>query len=59
MDSRERVFRALERKGPDRLPLFHQLLPGGHLKYGKRGAARVQALGPPTLPGMPRLQRSC
>jgi hypothetical protein len=36
MDSRERVFRALGRTGPDRLPLFHQLLPGGHLKYGKR-----------------------
>ena len=36
MESRERVFRALERTGPDRLPLFHQLLPGGHLKYGKQ-----------------------
>ena len=35
MDSRERVFRALERTGPDRLPIFQQLLPGAKLKYGK------------------------
>ena len=35
MDSRERVFRALERSGPDRLPLFQQLLPGAHLQYGE------------------------
>ena len=25
MDSRERVFRALERTGPDRLPIFQRL----------------------------------
>jgi uroporphyrinogen decarboxylase len=36
MDSRERVFRALERTGPDRLPIFQQLLPGAKLKYGER-----------------------
>jgi uroporphyrinogen decarboxylase len=36
MDSRERVFRALERSGPDRLPIFQQLLPGARLQYGAR-----------------------
>jgi uroporphyrinogen decarboxylase len=36
MDSRERVFRALERTGPDRLPIFQQLLPGAKVKYGGR-----------------------
>jgi len=36
MDSRERVFRALERTGPDRLPIFQQLLPGARLAYGMR-----------------------
>ena len=36
MDSRERVFRALERTGPDRLPIFQQLLPGAHLTYGEK-----------------------
>lgn len=36
MDSRERVFRALERTQPDRLPLFQQLLPGARLHYGPR-----------------------
>jgi len=29
MDSRERVFRGLERTQPDRLPIFQQLLPDG------------------------------
>ncbi len=32
MDSRERVFRALERTGPDRLPIFQHLLPGAMLR---------------------------
>ena len=36
MDSRERVFRALERTQPDRLPIFQQLLPGARLQYGPR-----------------------
>jgi len=36
MDSRERVFRALERTQPDRLPLFQQLLPGARRRYGAR-----------------------
>ncbi len=36
MDSRERVFRALERTQPDRLPIFQQLLPGAHLLYGEK-----------------------
>ena len=36
MDSRERVFRALERTQPDRLPIFQQLLPGARLQYGAR-----------------------
>ena len=36
MDSRERVFRALERSQPDRLPIFQQLLPGARLQYGAR-----------------------
>ncbi len=36
MDSRERVFRALERTQPDRLPIFQQLLPGAHLHYGEK-----------------------
>ncbi len=36
MDGRERVFRTLERTAPDRLPIFHQLLPGAHLRHGRR-----------------------
>jgi uroporphyrinogen decarboxylase len=36
MDSRERVFRALERSRPDRLPIYCHLLPGTRLRYGRR-----------------------
>jgi len=36
MDSRERVFRALERTGPDRLPLYHQLIPGAFIRHGRK-----------------------
>ena len=42
MESRERVFRTLERSGPDRLPIYHQLLPGAHLRHGKRLAELLQ-----------------
>jgi hypothetical protein len=42
MDSRERVFRTLERSGPDRLPIYHQLVPGAHLRHGKRLAELLQ-----------------
>ena len=34
MDSRERVYRAIERTGPDRLPYLHNVLPGARLAYG-------------------------
>lgn len=34
MDSRERVFRALERSGPDRLPIYFTLLPGAERRHG-------------------------
>jgi uroporphyrinogen decarboxylase len=42
MDSREGVFRTLERSGPDRLPIYHQLLPGSHLRHGKRLAELLE-----------------
>jgi len=42
MESRERVFRTLERSGPDRLPIYHQLLPGAHLRHGKGLAELLQ-----------------
>ena len=35
MESRERVIRAIEMKGPDRLPVVHSTLPGSFLKYGR------------------------
>ncbi len=34
MNSRERVIRAIERKGPDRVPLTHATLPGAVTQYG-------------------------
>lgn len=36
MDSRERVFRALDWSGPDRLPIYFTLLPGAQRRHGKR-----------------------
>ncbi len=34
MNSRERVIRAIEFGGPDRLPYRHNVLPGAYLRYG-------------------------
>jgi uroporphyrinogen decarboxylase len=34
MDSRERVIRAIEHTGPDRIPITHCTLPGAYLRYG-------------------------
>ena len=34
MNSRERVYRAIEFGGPDRLPLMHVVLPGGFTVFG-------------------------
>ncbi len=36
MDSRERVYKAIEMKWPDRVPIMHTSLPGAFLKYGDR-----------------------
>jgi uroporphyrinogen decarboxylase len=35
MNSRERVIRAIERRGPDRIPLTHATLPGAVARYGE------------------------
>jgi len=35
MNSRERVIRAIEFKGPDRVPLLHGVLPAALLKHGR------------------------
>ena len=35
MNSRERVRRAIERSGPDRIPLTHATLPGAVARYGE------------------------
>jgi uroporphyrinogen decarboxylase len=35
MSSRERVIRAIERGGPDRIPLTHATLPGAVVRYGE------------------------
>ncbi|KKL50179.1 hypothetical protein LCGC14_2308080, partial [marine sediment metagenome] len=34
MNSRERVRRAIEMTGPDRVPLMHDTLPGAEVRYG-------------------------
>ena len=34
MDSRERVIRAIEMSGPDRVPITHVTLPGAFARYG-------------------------
>jgi uroporphyrinogen decarboxylase len=34
MDSRQRVLHAIERRGPDRIPLTHATLPGAFARYG-------------------------
>lgn len=34
MDSRERIIRAMELTGPDRVPVMHRSLPGAFLRYG-------------------------
>jgi len=34
MNSRERVIRAVEMNGPDRVPLVHCELPGAYVRYG-------------------------
>jgi uroporphyrinogen decarboxylase len=35
MDSRERVIRAIEHSGPDRVPITHATLPGAFAHYGR------------------------
>jgi uroporphyrinogen decarboxylase len=35
MNARERVIRAIERRGPDRVPLTHATLPGAYARYGR------------------------
>ena len=35
MNSRERVIYAIERRGPDRIPLTHATLPGAAARYGE------------------------
>ncbi|MHB1007570.1 MAG: uroporphyrinogen decarboxylase family protein [Chloroflexota bacterium] len=39
MDSRERVTRAIEMTGPDRLPIYHTYLNGFSVRYGNRVSA--------------------
>jgi uroporphyrinogen-III decarboxylase len=34
MNSRERMIRAIEMRGPDRVPLTHATLPGAYTRYG-------------------------
>lgn len=36
MNPRERVVRAIEMSGPDRIPLTHATLPGAYLRYGTK-----------------------
>lgn len=36
MDSRERVVRAIEMTGPDRVPITHATLPGAYKRYGRK-----------------------
>lgn len=36
MNSRERVIRAIEFEGPDRVPVTHSVLPAALLKYGEK-----------------------
>jgi uroporphyrinogen-III decarboxylase len=36
MDSRERVIRAIEFTGPDRIPVMHRTLPGAFRRYGRK-----------------------
>jgi uroporphyrinogen decarboxylase len=36
MNSRERVIKAIEMKGPDRVPILHSELPGARLRYGNK-----------------------
>jgi hypothetical protein len=35
MNSRERVTRAIEHTGPDRVPITHATLPGAYAHYGR------------------------
>lgn len=35
MKSRERVIRAIEQTGPDRVPITHATLPGAYAHYGR------------------------
>jgi uroporphyrinogen decarboxylase len=44
MDSRERVHRAVEFTGPDRLPFLYNILPGARLRYGPALDALLQRL---------------
>jgi len=36
MNSRERVIRAIEMTGPDRIPIAHSTLPGAFIRHGER-----------------------
>ncbi len=35
MNSRDRVIRAIERRGPDRVPILHDTLPGAFVRHGR------------------------
>jgi len=35
MNSRQRVVRAVEMTGPDRVPIMHDTLPGAFARYGE------------------------
>ena len=35
MNSRQRVIRAIEMTGPDRIPIMHDTLPGAFARYGE------------------------
>ena len=49
MDSRERTVRAIERTGPDRIPLMYTLLPGAVTRYGPEEVERIQQSYPADL----------
>ena len=46
MNGRERTIRAIERTGPDRIPLMYTLLPGAVTRYGPEEVARLQGAYP-------------
>jgi len=48
MTSRERVIRAIEFKGPDRIPVMHAALPAGILFQDEWGTQRQLIINPKT-----------